>query len=164
MSVRTTNFGPRVSFTTTLADAGPVHVLVPSTGTLEAAGTNTFSGTNTLSGTNTFSGAVTASGGLKIGAGGVNLSTLSSSVISVNLPSIAGSDSGSTTATINTLTADSIVLALQPTSIWSGAYLDLTLGTQVSAASSLVVSAANSAVTAVDPDNQNMTVVWFDPA
>lgn len=37
MSYRTTNFGPRVSFTTTLADSGPVHVQVPSGATLEVA-------------------------------------------------------------------------------------------------------------------------------
>lgn len=158
MSVRTTNFGPRVSLTTTLADAGPQHLFLDSSTTLTA------SGTNILSGTNTFSGAITASGGLTIGAGGVNISTLSSSVISVNLPSIAANDSGSTSATINTLTADSIVLALQPTSIWSGSYLDLALTTVVSAASTLVIAAANSTATAVDPDHQNMTVVWFDPA
>ena len=49
MSNRTTNFGPRVSFTTTAADAGPVHVYVPSTGTLEAAGRLVKSGTEIAS-------------------------------------------------------------------------------------------------------------------
>lgn len=37
-SNRTTNFGPRVSFTTTKSDSGPVHLVVPSDGTLEVAG------------------------------------------------------------------------------------------------------------------------------
>ncbi len=50
-SNRTTNFGPRVSFTTTKADAGPVHVHVPSHGTLEAEGTVTVSGAATFSDT-----------------------------------------------------------------------------------------------------------------
>ena len=36
-SNRTTKFGPRVSFTTTKSDAGPVHVEIPSDGTLEVA-------------------------------------------------------------------------------------------------------------------------------
>lgn len=36
-SRRTTTFGPRVSFGTTKADSGPVHVEIPSSGTLEVA-------------------------------------------------------------------------------------------------------------------------------
>ena len=36
-SGRTTNFGPRVSFTTTRSDPGPVHVAFPSGGTVEFA-------------------------------------------------------------------------------------------------------------------------------
>lgn len=37
-SNRTSNFGPRVSFTTRKSDAGPVHVHVPSHGTLGISG------------------------------------------------------------------------------------------------------------------------------
>ena len=44
MSNLTSNFGPRVSFTTTKSDAGPIHVFVPSTGTFTAAGDAAFSG------------------------------------------------------------------------------------------------------------------------
>lgn len=44
MSVRTTNFGPRVSFTTTLADSGPVHVLADSNSTVEILGSLTIPG------------------------------------------------------------------------------------------------------------------------
>lgn len=37
-STRTTNFGPRVSFTTSKSDAGPVHVAIPSAGTFGVDG------------------------------------------------------------------------------------------------------------------------------
>ena len=37
MSYRTTYLGPRLSFRTTLADAGPVHVQYPSGATLDLA-------------------------------------------------------------------------------------------------------------------------------
>ena len=44
-SGRTTNFGPKVSFTTTKASgAVPIHVLVPSAGTLEVDGQSIFDG------------------------------------------------------------------------------------------------------------------------
>lgn len=42
MSQRTTYFGPRVSFRTTLADAGPVHVYGDSSSTLEWDGIVNF--------------------------------------------------------------------------------------------------------------------------
>ena len=44
MSIRTTNFGPRVSFTTTLADPGPVHVRADSNSTVEVLGSFTIPG------------------------------------------------------------------------------------------------------------------------
>ena len=44
MSLRTTNFGPRVSFTTTQADAGPVHVRADSDATVEILGSFTIPG------------------------------------------------------------------------------------------------------------------------
>lgn len=44
MSYRTTNLGPRVSFTTTLADPGPVHVHLDSNATLEVLGSFTIPG------------------------------------------------------------------------------------------------------------------------
>lgn len=55
-SNRTTNFGPRVSFTTTKADAGPVHVRFPSAGTVDFAAVAPikFSGITTASPTSTF--------------------------------------------------------------------------------------------------------------
>jgi len=55
-SLRTTNFGPRVSFTTTKSDAGPVHVNFPSGGTVAFADVAPikFSGITTASPTSTF--------------------------------------------------------------------------------------------------------------
>lgn len=53
---RTTNFGPRVSFTTTKSDPGPIHLHHPSTGTVEFAGVAPikFSGVTTASPTSVF--------------------------------------------------------------------------------------------------------------
>lgn len=55
-SNRTTNFGPRVSYSTTKGDAGPVHVLFPSAGTVEFANVAAakFSDITTASPTSTF--------------------------------------------------------------------------------------------------------------
>ena len=67
MSVRTTNFGPRVSFTTNLADPGPVLVEGDSNssfswggpltldGAMAVGGAITSTGVNAWSGVNTFS-------------------------------------------------------------------------------------------------------------
>ncbi len=60
MSVSTTNFGPVVSLTTTLADQRPQHLFLDSNTTFTAAGTNTFSGALTASGGVTASGALTS--------------------------------------------------------------------------------------------------------
>lgn len=139
-SNRTTNFGPRVSFTTTKADSGPVHVYGDSNSTFQWDGPVQF------------------------GANGSQIAGIFTSTFSVDLQSVPANDSVSTTATLTELTADSIVLSVQPASIWSGAYLDLSLGYQVSAASTLVISAVNSTITAVDPDAMNFTAVWLDPA
>lgn len=55
-SGRTTNFGPKVSFTTTKSDAGPVVVTFPSGGTVEFADVAAmkFSAITTASPTSTF--------------------------------------------------------------------------------------------------------------
>lgn len=55
-SGKTTNFGPRVSFTTTKADPGPVHVAFPSNGTVdfESVAAAKFSNITTASPTSTF--------------------------------------------------------------------------------------------------------------
>lgn len=49
MSTRTTYFGPRVSFRTSLSDAGPVHVRGDSSSTFEWDGKVDLSGGNTYS-------------------------------------------------------------------------------------------------------------------
>lgn len=109
-------------------------------------------------------GNVALTGTFALGASGTSYSALRSSTISVSLGAVAPYDSVSTTATISLMPADAVVLALQPTSIWSGAYYDITLSTLVSAASTLVISAVNSTLTSVTPDAQNMTVVYIDPS
>lgn len=76
MSVVTTNFGPRVSFTTTLADPGPIHVMVPSTGTFTAAGTNVLSGAVTAGSTLAVTGAATLSSTLSVAGAVTHDSTL----------------------------------------------------------------------------------------
>ena len=196
MSVRTTNFGPRVSFTTNLADAGPVHVLVDSDSTLEAAGTNTFSGAltqsgaATFSGVNTFSGAVdsqstttlsgvididgavnatsvaTFSGGFAVGSGAtvMAMTSLNLSTISVSMGAVAGHESVSTTGTIVGLTTDSIVIAVEPQSAWSGLYYNVDYSSVVSVADTIEVVMRNSALTSVTPDIMNFTFIWVDPA
>jgi len=50
MSIRTTFLGPRVSFSTSLADAGPVHVYGDSSSTFEWDGTFLIDGGVTLNG------------------------------------------------------------------------------------------------------------------
>jgi hypothetical protein len=55
-SLRTTNFGPRVSFTTSKSDPAPVHVLFPSHGTVNLANVQAmkFSNITTASPTSVF--------------------------------------------------------------------------------------------------------------
>lgn len=55
-SGRTTFLGPRVSFRTSKSDAGPVHVQIPSTATLDLAGVSAvkFSNITTASPTSVF--------------------------------------------------------------------------------------------------------------
>lgn len=52
-SNRTTKFGPRVSFTTTKSDSGPINVHVPSTATLSVDGSLKVSGEGVYSSTAT---------------------------------------------------------------------------------------------------------------
>lgn len=139
MSTRTTNLGPRVSFTTTLADAGPVHVYGDSNSTFQW------------------------DGNFLLGASGSAINGIFVSSISVDFDTVSGNDSQTTSATINTMPADAIVLAVQPESAWSGAYYDIGLSAKPSAASTLLLSARNSAETDIDPDALTFDIVWIDP-
>lgn len=90
MSRRTTDFGPRVSFATNLADPGPVHVFLDSNSTLEVDGqikadgqmafgstsTTTFAGHNVFSKTVAVnSGSTTTLAGHVVATGTVNSSS-----------------------------------------------------------------------------------------
>ena len=164
-SYKTSNLGPRVSHTTTKAfTAGPGHYLVPSWMTFEADGPVKLDGAVTATAAQAFSGNVAVTGSLAVGASGTSIGAIRGSTISVSLGAIAPWDSVSTTATISLMPADAVVLAIQPTSIWSGAYYDITMSTLVSAASTLVISAVNSTLTSVTPAAQNMTVWYIDPS
>lgn len=160
MSLRTTNLGPRVSLTTTLADAGPQHLFLDSNTTFTAAGTNTITGAVTLSGTAAFSGAVTMTSTLTAGGtntfssgigvgGGTNVATISTITGDVDLASVPGHDSiSSTVAFVGVAVGDAIMV--HPSSEWSGAYYDLNLSAHATAADVITLIASNSAVTAVN--------------
>lgn len=158
-SNRTSNHGPRVSHVTTKAfTAGPGHYLMPSWLTLEVDGPTLLDGRVAAAGN------VALTGTFALGASGTSYSALRSSTISVSPGAVAAHDSISTTATIQLMPADATVLAAQPASIWSGAYFDIQYMAQVSAASTLRLSFANSTLTSVTPDNMNWTVVYVDPS
>lgn len=73
MSTQTTYFGPRVSFRTTLADPGPVHVHLDSNSTFEVLGSMTLPGLATG-----FTAAVSGNtASLSFSTGGVTYTILS---------------------------------------------------------------------------------------
>ena len=155
MSQLTTNFGPRVSFTTSSSAVGvPVHVEIPSHGTFTAAGTNLITG------------AATFSGGAQIGSGAtaMNITSLNKSVISVSMGAVTGHESATTSGTIVGITTDSVVIAMEPQSAWSGAYYDINYSSVISVADTVDIIMTNSAVTDITPANMNFTFIWVDPA
>lgn len=146
-SYKTSNLGPRVSHLTTKAfTAGPGHYVVPSWMTFET------------------DGPLKVDGNLTVGASGSALASIVVSTVSINPGSVAAFDSASTTATIQAMPADAVILSAQPASIWSGAYFDLAITAHVSAASTLRIGLANSTLTAVAPAAMNWTITWADPA
>ena len=148
MSTRTTNFGPRVSFTTTLADPGPVHVLVDSNSTLEAAGTNTFSGAIT-GGAATWSSVNTFTAGASIG-GATLIQRISTITGDVNLGSCLATNSiSSTIAFAGVAIGDTVFV--NPSSEWSGAYLNIQLVAQVTATNVITLVASNVSTVNIDP-------------
>ena len=175
-SNRTSNLGPRVSHVTTKSYSGPGHHLFPSwmtvevDGYLDVDGGADFASTVTQSGAVNQSGAVTQTGNVSntgtwaLGASGTSFSALRKSTISVNPGAVAGHESVSTTATITLMPADAIILAAQPTSLWSGAYYDLSITARVSAASTIQIGIANSTLTSITPTNMNWDVVYIDPS
>lgn len=161
-SNRTSNLGPKVSHRTTNVYSGPGHYLFPSWMTVETDGPLNVDGTMTVTGAVANSGNVNHTGTFAIGSG-VSISLLQRSVISVNPGAVAAQDSIITTATIQTLTADALILGVQQASIWSGAYYDLSVNVNVSAASTLQIGIANSTITSVTPAAMNWTITWADP-
>ena len=109
-------------------------------------------------------GNVALTGTFALGASGTSFTAIRMSTFSVSPGAVAANDSISTTATISLMPADSIVLGIQPASIWSGAYFDVNYVAKVSAASTLQLGFANSAITSVTPDAMNWTVVYADPS
>ena len=171
-SNRTSNLGPRVSHVTTKAYSGPGYYLIPSWMTLEVDGGNAiFGGTATFNGT-LIASDISSDGDVRILAGGylalgdsaTSYSALRTSTISVNPGAVAAADSISTTATIQLMPADALIVGVQPASIWSGAYFDLAITPVVSAASTLVLGIANSTHTSVTPDAMNWKITYLDPS
>ena len=164
-SYRTSNLGPRVSHATTKAfTAGPGHYLFPSWMTVEVDGPANFDGTVDFDGLADFSSVVTMSGNVAVGAAGSRIGSIVKSTVSINPGSVGAQDSASTTATIQTMPADALIISAQPASIWSGAYYDLAITATVSAASTLRIGLANSTITAVAPAAMNWDILWVDPA
>lgn len=189
VSALTTFLGPVVSLRTHRSDARPVFFYGDSNSTFSWAGPETHAGTIvftaasrvtfagqvassatlTNSGPVTNSGAVTNSGNVNntgtfaIGSG-VSIALLQRSVISVSPGAIAPFDSVVTTATISTMPADALILGVQQSSLWSGAYYDISVNANVSAASTLQLGLVNSTLTSVTPAAMNWTVTWMDPA
>ena len=159
LSYRTSNQGPKVSHITTSSFSnGPGHYLIPSWMTFEVDGKTQLDGAVGLTGN------VNTTGSFAVGASGASWNLIQKSVISVNPGAVAAADSISTTATIQTMPADALILSAQPASIWSGAYFDLSITPTVSAASTLRIGIANSTHTSVTPDAMNWTIVWADPS
>ena len=180
-SYRTSNLGPRVSHATTKAfTEGPGHYLIPSWMTFETDGPANLDGLVkassglsasrlTVTGAANVTGAFTASGNANITGSfavgsGVSLALIQRSIISVTPGAIAPFDSVSTTATIQTMPADALILGVQQASIWSGAYYDISVNANVSAASTLLIGLVNSTLTSVTPDAMNWTITWADPS
>ena len=187
-SNRTSNLGPRVSHVTTKAfTAGPGHYLIPSWMTFEADGPVnldglvtstsglstsrlTVSGAANVSGTFSATGAVANSGNVAntgtwaLGTSGTSFTALRKSTISVSPGAVAAFDSVSTTGTITLMPADAIILAAQPTSLWSGAYYDLGITARVSAASTIAIGIHNSTLTSLTPPDMNWDIVYIDPS
>ena len=163
-SNRTSNLGPRVSHVTTKSYSGPGHHLFPSWMTVEVDGTFQTDGAVTQSGAVTQTGNVSNTGTWALGASGTSFSALRKSTISVNPGAVAGHESVSTTATITLMPADAIILAAQPTSLWSGAYYDLGITARVSAVSTIAIGIHNSTLTSLTPPDMNWDVVYIDPS
>lgn len=157
-SNRTSNLGPRVSHVTTKAYNGPGHYLIPSWMSFEVDGPANFDGVLDVASISTLAG------GVAVGTSGSRIASVVVSTISVIPGAVPANDSVSTTATISTMPADAMVLSAQPASIWSGAYFDIKYDANVSAASTLRLSFANSAITSVTPDAMNWKIMWADPA
>jgi hypothetical protein len=152
MSTRTTNLGPRVSFTTTLSDAGPVYVLVPSTGTFEVDGQCLVDGPLSSKGT------------VQLGTNGFSFAGLRSSTASVILGTVV-EDSIVTAVPITGIASGDPILAIQPdVSIWTGAYNDLALHASSNSGGFVNLTAINSTATAFDTDAMNVTFYWLDLA
>ena len=157
-SYKTSNLGPRVSHLTTKAfTAGPGHYLVPSWMTFESDGPAKFDGKFDATGN------VNVTGSFAVGSG-VSLALIQRSIISVNPGAVAAQDSVTTTATVQTMPADALILGVQQASIWSGSYYDLAVNVNVSAASTLLIGLANSTITSVTPAAMNWTITWADPS
>jgi len=109
-------------------------------------------------------GNVNTTGTFAVGTSGASWTLIQKSVISVNPGAVAAQDSVSTTATIQTMPADALILSAQPASIWSGAYFDLAITPTVSAASTIRIGLTNSTITGVTPAAMNWTIVWADPS
>ena len=90
--------------------------------------------------------------------GGTDVAGISSSIVSVNLGSVAPNDS-STVSVALANAADGDIIIGTPASIWSGAYFDLALTYTVEQAGAVTIAAANSTATAVDPDAMNFRIM-----
>jgi hypothetical protein len=110
--------------------------------------------------------AVSITGGLVVDSitlgSGAALGGILSSVVSVDFASVPGNDSVTTTATLTGAAVGDAVI-VTPSSQWSGAYLDLAVSGQVTAADTVTLTAANSAATAVNPAavNFRLTAINF---
>jgi hypothetical protein len=106
---------------------------------------NTFGGTN------------------KFGTSGVAFAQIRKSTVSVAIGGTAA-DSVTTSVTIPNIAEGDPIIAIVPSSIWSGAYNDLDLKARASASSTVILAATNSTTTAVNTDAMNFDFYWIDLA
>lgn len=95
------------------------------------------------------------------GPSGTPVTHIISSLKSISFGEVGAFDSVSTTVTLAGVVAGATIV-VNPTSKWSAAYYDISIGAVASAASTVLVSAVNSTATAITPDNMNFRVTAFN--
>jgi hypothetical protein len=124
---------------------------------LDVAGPTSFTSSIAVS------GYFSTTSNVRLGSSGVSFLQLRKSTASVAIAATAA-DSVTTDVPISGAAAGDVLIAIEPASIWSGAYFDVGLNGYFRSANTLTLVARNSTTTTVNTAAMNVDFYWLDLA